>query len=112
MQIILQGLKPTGLMYTPLNGDKVYKTKTISLGGGEWCIVAKGKNRETLFEAVGSNGTREPAEDLWDRFYAWAKTPAGHPVEQFEAPDGDLGSYEYFLDEVEEGRLHGLVVTV
>ena len=35
----------------------------------------------------------------------------GEKVMMFRAPDGTRGSYNYFLREVERGRLHGCIVT-
>ena len=35
----------------------------------------------------------------------------GEKIQMFRAPDGTMGSYGFFMREVERGRLHGCVVT-
>lgn len=41
-------------------------TKSFAVGGGEWTIEVYDLEGEYLFELVGSNGTREPADNLWN----------------------------------------------
>ena len=41
-------------------------TKSFAVGGGEWTVEVYNLDGEFLFELVGSNGTREPADNLWN----------------------------------------------
>lgn len=41
-------------------------TKSCAVGGGEWTIEVYDLDGEFLFELLGSNGTREPADNLWN----------------------------------------------
>lgn len=58
-----------------LNKELVYETKTFAVGGGEWSIEVYDEEGLLLKEFVGSNGTREPADDLWAEYEAWANQP-------------------------------------
>jgi len=55
------------------NGDLVWETKTFAIGGGEWSIEVYDEEGSLLKEFVGSNGTREPADDLWAEYEEWCK---------------------------------------
>ena len=55
------------------NGNLVYETKTFAVGGGEQSIEVYDEEGSLLKEFVGSNGTREPADDLWAEYEAWCE---------------------------------------
>lgn len=103
--------------------DTVYNYSSHSLGDGLWSIEAQ----ETpdpwgpcIREWVGSNGTRydEEADDLWEEVRQWEQDPNGggkilreaYSYKKYEAPDGVRGSYSFFLKEIENGNLHGLLL--
>jgi len=105
--------------------DLVVSYQTYSLGGGDWSIEAKTSNDQSawgpsIMEWVGSNGTRNGEEptDLWAEVEEWEKDPQGGQVivkpaysyREYEAPDGVKGSYSFFKREINNGRLHGLLL--
>lgn len=55
------------------NGDLVWETKTFAIGGGEWSLEVYDEEGSLLKEFVGSNGTHEPADDLWAAYEEWCK---------------------------------------
>lgn len=122
MQII--GLKLTGKINVPAlrKRDLVVSYQTYSIGDGEWSIEAKTSNDQSVWgpsieEWVGSNGTREEADDLWEQVRQWQNDPDGglmvirpsYSYKEYVAPDGCSGPYSFFKKEIEKGRLHGLV---
>lgn len=111
----LQGLKYTGRKVTVLNGDQVDHYSTHALGGGEWSIEAHRESDDywvpAIKEWVGSNGTREEADDLWKLVDEWAKQVA-YSYKEWQAPDGETGSMTYFMREAEAGHLHGCLLVL
>lgn len=108
------GLIPMSWVNVPAktNGMLVGHTETHAIGGGEWSIEVFDEDGCFLEEFVGSNGTRDQADDLWSRFDEWCNKiirPA-YMYRQYKSPDGMLGSYSYFRNQVEKGHLHGLIV--
>lgn len=53
------------------NYELVDHTETHAIGGGEWSIEVFDEDGYLLKEFVGSNGTREPADDLWSEYDQW-----------------------------------------
>jgi hypothetical protein len=104
--------------------DLVVSYQTYSLGGGEWSIEAKTSYDQSIWgpsikEWVGSNGTDgEDPTDLWAEVREWEKDPQGglaiikpaYSYQEYEAPDGTKGSYQFFKKEINHGRLHGLLL--
>lgn len=102
--------------------DLVVSYQTYSLGGGEWSIEAKTSYDQwgpSIKEWVGSNGTDgENPTDLWAEVREWEKDPQGglavikpaYSYQEYEAPDGTKGSYQFFKREINHGRLHGLLL--
>ncbi len=106
--------------------DLVVSYQTYALGGGEWSIEAKTTHDQSVWgpsikEWVGSNGTRGGGEptDLWAEVNEWEKDPQGglaivreaYSYQEYEAPDGIRGSYSFFKREINNGRLHGLLLS-
>lgn len=102
--------------------DLVVSYQTYALGDGLWSIEAKTTSDQScwgpsIMEWVGSNGTREEADDLWAEVSAWEKDPEGglkvvkeaYSYNEYAAPDGTRGSYGFFQREIFAGRLHGLL---
>lgn len=108
------GLIPMAWVKVPAttNGMLVGNTETHAIGGGEWSIEVFDKNGCFLEEFVGSNGTREPADDLWAQFDEWCDgiVKPSYKYRQYKSPDGVLGSYSYFMSQIQKGHLHGLIV--
>lgn len=108
------GLIPMAWVKVPAitNGMLVGNTETHAIGGGEWSIEVFDENGCFLEEFVGSNGTREPADDLWAQFDEWCSEIAkrSYKYRQYKSPDGTLGSYSYFMRQIQKGHLHGLIV--
>ena len=101
---------------TVLNGELVRGTQTYSLGGGEWSLCAYSTYNpciwySPLVEFVGSNGTREPADDLWAEFDKWCEK-VHHSFKVYIAPDGTTGSYKWWAKEIARGKLHGLIASL
>lgn len=94
------------------NYEKVVRYDTYSIGDGLWCVEAIGKNESLVKTWIGSNGTRRPADNLWDDVDAWAAKVAvpEHKKRVFVTPDGYKGSYKSLEREVLRGNLHGCVV--
>jgi hypothetical protein len=55
------------------NGELAYRTETHAVGGGEWSIEVYREDGSFLKEFVGSNGTRESADDLWAQYEEWCE---------------------------------------
>lgn len=98
---------------TVLNGDIVYETRTVGLGGGEWAIEAYDAQGFFLHEFVGLNGTRggEEPSDLWAEFAEWA-SKVSHRYKVFIAPDGTEGPLSFFWREAERDNLHGCMLSL
>lgn len=105
--------------------DTVVSYQTYSLGDGLWSIEAKTSYDQSCWgpscmEWVGSNGTREEADDLWAEVEAWKFDPNGglaivrdaYKYRVYEAPDGCQGSYSFFVREAEAGRCHDLIIVL
>ena len=94
------------------NGDLVATTETFAIGGGEWAIECRDERGYLVREFVGSNGTRDEADDLWAEYAEWAKQIArpAYSYREWIAPDGTKGSKSFFFREIERGRLHGCTV--
>lgn len=109
----LKGLIPAGIKVVK-NGDLVARYTVHALGGGEWSIEAHEGYDEwspCIKEWVGSNGTREPADDLWKRADEWAEQ-VHHKYKLWKAPDGEVGSMTYFMREAKRGHLHGCILAL
>lgn len=121
----LQGLVKANRVEVPAlrNIDLVESYQTYSLGDGLWSIEAKTSSDQSVWgpclkEWVGSNGTREPQDDLWEQVESWEKDPEGglkvvreaYSYQEWEAPDGTIGSKSYFMREAKRGHLHGLLL--
>lgn len=58
-------------LYKELEDLKVFNTKSVGLGGGQWAIEARNIKGDFLFEVVGENGTNRvfcpdgKGTDLW-----------------------------------------------
>lgn len=104
--------------------DLVVSYQTYPLGGGEWSIEAKTTSDQSVWgpsikEWVGSNGTHSEPDDLWQRVRDWENDPKGglkivkpaYSYQEYKAPDGKTGSYSFFVREIFNGRLHGLVAS-
>ena len=94
------------------NYEKVIRYDTYSIGDGLWCIEAIGKNESLVKTWIGSNGTRRPADNLWDEVEAWGSKVAvpEHKKRIVVAPDGYTTTYKAFEREALRGNLHGCVV--
>lgn len=46
-------------------------TETFAVGGGDWSIEVYDREGCLLKEFVGSNGTRDEADDLWGEYDDW-----------------------------------------
>lgn len=121
----LQGLKKVGIIEVPAVKavDLVESCQTYALGDGMWSIEAKTSADQSVWgpaiaEWVGSNGTREPEDDLWAQVEEWAQDPNGgqmvvkeaYSYVEYEAPDGTKGSKAFFYREAKKGFLHGLLL--
>jgi hypothetical protein len=109
----LKGLVPIGVKVIK-NGDLVERYITHALGGGEWSIEAHVDDdpySHCVKEWVGSNGTREPADDLWALVDEWAEQ-VHSKYKVFKAPDGTQGSYSFFMREARMGHLHGCILAL
>lgn len=95
------------------NGDLVATTETFAVGGGDWSIEVRDRQGYLLREFVGSNGTRDEADDLWASYDKWAakEVRPAYSYMEWEAPDGTKGAYSFFVREAKRGNLHGCVVS-
>lgn len=55
----------------PITQRSRWDIKTIPYGGGEWGIEVCDLQGDLITSFSGSNGTREPSDDLWAQFDAW-----------------------------------------
>ena len=121
----LVGLVKVGTVKVPALKvvDLVESYQTYALGDGLWSIEAKTTEDQSVWgpsihEWVGSNGTREPEDDLWAQVNEWVKDPNGgqmvikkaYSYAEYQAPDGTKGSKSFFYREAKKGFLHGLLL--
>lgn len=110
---ILNLVEEVVIVPTLYNYEKVVRYDTYSIGDGLWCIEAIGKNESLVKTWIGSNGTRRPADNLWNDVEAWGSKVAipEHKKRIVVAPDGYAATYKALEHEVLRGRLHGCVIT-
>lgn len=95
-----------------LNEEKYGVAEYHELEDGTKCIKiheTKDESSPVIKEFKISKKTKTAV--LWGKCNEWKKQ-VHHKYTEYIAPDGKVGTYTYFMREAENGRLHGLVVTV
>lgn len=97
---------------TVKNEEKYGIAKYHELDDGTKCIkIHETQDENSPVIKEFRIGKKTKTSILWGKCNEW-RNKTHHKYFEYMAPDGKVGTYNFFMKEAENGRLHGLTVTV